>query len=172
MGCTRSLSSPETTASIIARALATVPSRSSRLLARSFDCDLGMCPAVVFSPAGQPGCERPRHWITHAIFAAWCHQAQHEDPRLVRWLSRTPIHFVHHTLNQTRHNFGISVDWWDHVFGTYEPEPELSALLEPNYPYAHGGKSTGSTVIISAALICPKTNSQQQSSPGRLKCEM
>jgi sterol desaturase/sphingolipid hydroxylase (fatty acid hydroxylase superfamily) len=31
----------------------------------------------------------------HAFFAAWCHQAQHEDPRLLPWMAATPVHFVH-----------------------------------------------------------------------------
>jgi sterol desaturase/sphingolipid hydroxylase (fatty acid hydroxylase superfamily) len=70
----------------------------------------------------------------HAIFAAWCHQAQHEDPRLLPWQSATPVHFVHHKRNQPAHNFGISVDWWDRVFGTYKLEPNWRALMDPNAP--------------------------------------
>lgn len=70
----------------------------------------------------------------HAIFAAWCHQAQHEDPRLLPWQSASPVHFIHHKRNQPGHNYGISVDWWDKVFGTYKPEPNWRALMEPNAP--------------------------------------
>jgi sterol desaturase/sphingolipid hydroxylase (fatty acid hydroxylase superfamily) len=69
--------------------------------------------------------------LAHAMLAAWCHQAQHEDPRLVPWLSATPVHFVHHALAQSRHNFGISVDWWDRLFGTYKPEPNWRSRLDP-----------------------------------------
>jgi sterol desaturase/sphingolipid hydroxylase (fatty acid hydroxylase superfamily) len=74
--------------------------------------------------------------MMHAVFAGWCHQAQHEDPRLMFWLSKTPTHFVHHRLNQTRHNFGISVDWWDHVFGTYKLESNWRSLTDPKEPRA------------------------------------
>jgi sterol desaturase/sphingolipid hydroxylase (fatty acid hydroxylase superfamily) len=70
----------------------------------------------------------------HALFAGWSHQAQHEDPRLVWWMSKTPVHFVHHELGQVQANFGISVDWWDRVFGTYKPELDWRALLDPNLP--------------------------------------
>lgn len=73
--------------------------------------------------------------LAHAIFAAWCHQAQHEDPRLLPWMARTPVHFVHHARAQARHNFGISVDWWDHLFGTYREEPEWRTLLDPSAPH-------------------------------------
>jgi sterol desaturase/sphingolipid hydroxylase (fatty acid hydroxylase superfamily) len=72
--------------------------------------------------------------LSHAIFAAWCHQAQHEDPRLLAWLKKTPVHFVHHELGQSRYNFGISVDWWDRVFQTYKPEPNWRALLDIDAP--------------------------------------
>jgi sterol desaturase/sphingolipid hydroxylase (fatty acid hydroxylase superfamily) len=72
--------------------------------------------------------------LIHAIFAAWCHQAQHEDPRLVPWLSKTPVHFVHHKLSQSRYNFGISVDWWDRLFKTYRPEPNWRSLINSDVP--------------------------------------
>jgi sterol desaturase/sphingolipid hydroxylase (fatty acid hydroxylase superfamily) len=72
--------------------------------------------------------------LAHAMFAAWCHQAQHQDPRLVPWLSSTPVHFVHHKRGQSRHNFGISVDWWDRVFRTYKPEPDWLTVLDPGVP--------------------------------------
>ena len=62
--------------------------------------------------------------LAHALFVAWVHQAQHEDPRLVPWLSKMPVHFIHHKLDQTEHNFGFSVDWWDRLFGTFKPYPE------------------------------------------------
>lgn len=31
-----------------------------------------------------------------------------------------PVHYVHHKYGQWHHNFGLAVDWWDHVFGTYK----------------------------------------------------
>jgi len=72
--------------------------------------------------------------LAHAIFAAWSHQAQHEDPRLLVWMRRTPVHYVHHRRAQAKWNFGISVDWWDRVFGTYKPEPDWQSLLDPGAP--------------------------------------
>jgi sterol desaturase/sphingolipid hydroxylase (fatty acid hydroxylase superfamily) len=54
----------------------------------------------------------------YAAFAAYAHQLQHERPELVFWMPR-PVHFLHHRDNMWRHNFGISVDIWDRVFGTY-----------------------------------------------------
>ncbi len=53
-----------------------------------------------------------------AVFAAYSHQLQHEHPELVFWLKR-PVHYLHHYHHMWRHNFGISVDVWDRVFGTY-----------------------------------------------------
>lgn len=72
--------------------------------------------------------------LMHAFFAAWCHQAHHEDPRLLPWMARTPVHFVHHKRAQARHNFGISVDWWDRIFGTYQEDPFWRDLMDPVAP--------------------------------------
>ena len=55
----------------------------------------------------------------YAVFSAFAHQLQHENPTKCFWLSM-PIHFVHHAHNQWHHNFGVTVDIWDHVFGTYK----------------------------------------------------
>ena len=63
----------------------------------------------------------------YAALAAYAHQLQHEKPELVFWLPR-PVHHLHHKHHMWRHNFGILVDWWDRVFGTYkavEWKPEL-----------------------------------------------
>ncbi len=57
----------------------------------------------------------------YAAFAAYAHQLQHERPELVFWLPR-PVHYLHHKHKMWKHNFGISVDIWDRVFGTYRPE--------------------------------------------------
>jgi sterol desaturase/sphingolipid hydroxylase (fatty acid hydroxylase superfamily) len=56
----------------------------------------------------------------YAIFAAYAHQLQHERPELVFWMPR-PIHHLHHTRQTWRANFGIGLDVWDRVFGTYQP---------------------------------------------------
>jgi sterol desaturase/sphingolipid hydroxylase (fatty acid hydroxylase superfamily) len=57
--------------------------------------------------------------VTYAALAAYSHQLQHERPELCFWL-RSPVHFLHHDRHMWHHNFGISLDFWDHVFGTYK----------------------------------------------------
>jgi sterol desaturase/sphingolipid hydroxylase (fatty acid hydroxylase superfamily) len=59
--------------------------------------------------------------VFFAVFAAYSHQLQHERPELVFWLPR-PVHYLHHRHHMWRHNFGISLDIWDRVFGTYRAE--------------------------------------------------
>lgn len=59
--------------------------------------------------------------LLYACCAAYAHQVQHENPELVFWMPR-PVHHLHHAHNMWRHNFGITVDWWDRIFGTYRPE--------------------------------------------------
>lgn len=60
--------------------------------------------------------------LAHIALAAWAHQIQHERPELVFWMPR-PVHHLHHAHKQWHHNFGISTDLWDRVFGTYDPKP-------------------------------------------------
>jgi sterol desaturase/sphingolipid hydroxylase (fatty acid hydroxylase superfamily) len=36
---------------------------------------------------------------------------------------RIPVHYVHHRDHMWEHNFGLGVDWWDHVFGTWRAVP-------------------------------------------------
>lgn len=55
----------------------------------------------------------------YAFLAAYAHQLQHENPDLVFWMPR-PVHFLHHKHHMWKKNFGILVDWWDRVFGTYQ----------------------------------------------------
>jgi sterol desaturase/sphingolipid hydroxylase (fatty acid hydroxylase superfamily) len=57
--------------------------------------------------------------IFYAAFAAYSHQLQHEKPELCFWLIR-PVHYLHHNNHMWKHNFGISIDLWDRVFGTYK----------------------------------------------------
>src|SRR4051794_9245780 len=54
----------------------------------------------------------------YAALAAYSHQLQHEKPELCFWLVR-PVHYLHHANHHWHHNFGITFDLWDRVFGTY-----------------------------------------------------
>lgn len=57
--------------------------------------------------------------IVYAAFSAYAHQLQHESPTKCVWL-KMPVHYVHHKYNQWNCNFGLAVDFWDKVFGTYQ----------------------------------------------------
>ncbi|MBE9012586.1 fatty acid hydroxylase family protein, partial [Pseudanabaenaceae cyanobacterium LEGE 13415] len=68
--------------------------------------------------------------LVYAAFSSYAHQLQHENPTKCFWM-KMPVHYVHHKYGMWHHNFGLAVDWWDHVFGTYKPvewltEEELS----------------------------------------------
>lgn len=54
----------------------------------------------------------------YAAFSAYAHQLQHENPVKCFWM-KMPVHYVHHKYNQWEHNFGLAIDWWDKLFGTY-----------------------------------------------------
>ncbi len=56
--------------------------------------------------------------IGYGAFAAYAHQLQHDNPSGCEWMTM-PTHYVHHRYNQWHHNFGLGVDWWDKIFGTY-----------------------------------------------------
>jgi sterol desaturase/sphingolipid hydroxylase (fatty acid hydroxylase superfamily) len=58
--------------------------------------------------------------LVYAILASYAHQIQHANADLVFWMKR-PVHRLHHNLDMRDHNFGVLVDWWDRLFGTYEP---------------------------------------------------
>jgi sterol desaturase/sphingolipid hydroxylase (fatty acid hydroxylase superfamily) len=60
--------------------------------------------------------------VTYVAAAAYAHQVQHERPELVFWMKR-PVHYLHHKHHMWKHNFGILVDFWDRIFGTYRAEP-------------------------------------------------
>jgi len=69
----------------------------------------------------------------YAAAAAYSHQLQHDRPELCFWLKR-PVHYLHHKHRMWRHNFGILVDVWDRVFGTYRPvdwKPERRPFQHP-----------------------------------------
>jgi sterol desaturase/sphingolipid hydroxylase (fatty acid hydroxylase superfamily) len=72
-------------------------------------------------------------FLVYTALAAYSHQVQHEQPELVFWLPR-PIHYLHHKHHMWHHNFGILVDFWDRVFGTYkavEWKPQRRAFQHP-----------------------------------------
>lgn len=56
--------------------------------------------------------------IVYAAFSAYAHQLQHENPAKCFWM-KMPVHYAHHKYGMWFHNFGLAVDWWDHVFRTY-----------------------------------------------------
>ena len=57
--------------------------------------------------------------LIYAAFSAYAHQLQHENPIKCFWM-KMPVHYVHHKYGMWDHNFGLGVDWWDHIFGTYK----------------------------------------------------
>ena len=73
--------------------------------------------------------------ILYAAFSAYNHQLQHENPTKCFWM-KIPVHYVHHKYNMGHHNFGLSVDWWDHVFCTYRPE---NCLIEQEQELSQRG---------------------------------
>ncbi|MBW4521354.1 MAG: sterol desaturase family protein [Scytolyngbya sp. HA4215-MV1] len=58
--------------------------------------------------------------LAYAAFSSYAHQLQHENPTKCFWM-KMPVHYVHHKYNMWHHNFGLGLDWWDHIFGTYQP---------------------------------------------------
>ena len=58
--------------------------------------------------------------VAFAAFASYAHQVQHYNLAKCFWMEM-PVHYVHHRHNQWDSNFGLAVDWWDRVFGTYKP---------------------------------------------------
>ena len=58
--------------------------------------------------------------LAYAALASYSHQIQHANADLVFWMKR-PVHRLHHNLDMRDRNFGVLVDWWDRLFGTYQP---------------------------------------------------
>ncbi len=61
--------------------------------------------------------------FVYMMFAAYAHQLMHENPCRVWWM-KMPVHYVHHKYGMWHHNYGLAVDWWDHLFGTYQGVPD------------------------------------------------
>jgi sterol desaturase/sphingolipid hydroxylase (fatty acid hydroxylase superfamily) len=57
--------------------------------------------------------------LVYAVLAAYAHQLQHDRPELVFWMPR-PVHYLHHKNHAWHNDFGILLDVWDRVFGTYK----------------------------------------------------
>ncbi|MBD2464346.1 sterol desaturase family protein [Oscillatoria sp. FACHB-1407] len=70
--------------------------------------------------------------LVFAAFSAYAHQLQHENPTKCFWM-KMPVHYVHHRYGMWHHNFGLAVDWWDHIFRTYKPV-EWRAEAEEKMP--------------------------------------
>ncbi|MGF1482697.1 MAG: sterol desaturase family protein [Cyanophyceae cyanobacterium] len=62
--------------------------------------------------------------LAFAAFAAYTHQLQHEHPAQCFWM-KVPVHYLHHKYS-CRCNYGLSIDVWDRVFGTYRPQQWLT----------------------------------------------
>ncbi|MEM9948209.1 MAG: sterol desaturase family protein [Cyanobacteria bacterium P01_D01_bin.36] len=92
--------------------------------------------ATMFLFSWQIGLSCTLGGLSYAAFAAYAHQLQHDNPVRCDWMEM-PVHYVHHKYDQWHHNFGLAVDWWDHVFGTYQPKDWLSAteLEQPRQGY-------------------------------------
>jgi sterol desaturase/sphingolipid hydroxylase (fatty acid hydroxylase superfamily) len=56
--------------------------------------------------------------LCYCAFAAYAHELQHQYPECCFWLSQ-PVHHLHHAGKLWHHNFGITCDVWDRVFGTH-----------------------------------------------------
>jgi sterol desaturase/sphingolipid hydroxylase (fatty acid hydroxylase superfamily) len=69
----------------------------------------------------------------YALAAAYAHQVQHEHPELVFWLKQ-PVHYVHHRHRMWNHNFGIFVDIWDRILGTYKEVEWTREVPEGGFP--------------------------------------
>ncbi|HIK27129.1 MAG: sterol desaturase family protein [Oscillatoriaceae bacterium SKW80] len=76
-----------------------------------------MC--LMFFHSFQAGCGWFLGGLVYAAFSAYAHQLQHDNPKKCFWM-KMPVHYVHHKYNMWHHNFGLAVDWWDRVFGTYK----------------------------------------------------
>ena len=64
--------------------------------------------------------------INH-IYQWWCHcEWIGRIPLLDRWLNTPSNHRLHHSSDEqeVRHNYGSTFMIWDHLFGTYQPEPD------------------------------------------------
>jgi sterol desaturase/sphingolipid hydroxylase (fatty acid hydroxylase superfamily) len=82
--------------------------------------------SLVILPPWILGAEVGTGWtagcVVYASFIAYAHQLQHDNPAACRWMPM-PVHYVHHRDGMWHHNFGMSCDLWDRLFGTYKRVP-------------------------------------------------
>jgi sterol desaturase/sphingolipid hydroxylase (fatty acid hydroxylase superfamily) len=57
--------------------------------------------------------------LAYIVCVAYSRQSQHDHPERVFWLPR-PIHYLHHRHDKGGYDFGITVDFWDRLLGTYK----------------------------------------------------
>jgi sterol desaturase/sphingolipid hydroxylase (fatty acid hydroxylase superfamily) len=69
--------------------------------------------------------------IGWSAWVAYAHNLQHTRPELVFWMPQ-PVHHLHHAFEMNQHNFGLSIDIWDRVFGTYK-SVEWTPAPRPRY---------------------------------------
>jgi sterol desaturase/sphingolipid hydroxylase (fatty acid hydroxylase superfamily) len=55
----------------------------------------------------------------YVALVGYSHQLQHDHPERVFWLPR-PVHYLHHRFDKGSYDFGIVVDFWDRLLGTYK----------------------------------------------------
>jgi len=67
--------------------------------------------------------------VAFAAFASYAHQIQHYNPAKCFWM-KMPIHYIHHRDKQWDANFGLAIDWWDRIFGTYKPVASNSSWID------------------------------------------
>jgi sterol desaturase/sphingolipid hydroxylase (fatty acid hydroxylase superfamily) len=58
--------------------------------------------------------------LVYLVLVAYSHQLQHEHPERAFWLKR-PVHYLHHRHDRGQYNYGVLVDIWDRLLGTYKP---------------------------------------------------
>lgn len=70
------------------------------------------------------------------VFSAYAHTLQHENAVKCTWM-KMPVHYAHHKGRMWKHNYGICVDWWDKLFGTYKEydwlTPDMIKKAEASY---------------------------------------
>ena len=83
------------------------------------------------------GCVMVLGTIAFAAFASYAHQVQHYTPQKCFWM-KMPLHYVHHnSKDQWNSNFGLAIDWWDHLFGTYKAVDWLSEIEQKSVKTAY-----------------------------------